>query len=124
MSEEQAAALTNESQPTTELRRWLVITPEYGEVVPVTDEGQGPMEYGCDAIQVDAETRRDAIVLGVALMRQREREYHYFRHCDGNPYVGVHAEPVNVDYEAHCQTCEACWEQHDDCPVALSLRGQ
>jgi hypothetical protein len=101
-------------------RRWRIITPEYGEVVPVTDEGQGPMEYGCDVIEVEAATRRDALVVGVALMRRHEREYHYFRHCDGNPYVGVRVVPVNVAWEAHCETCEACMD--GECAVALALR--
>lgn len=83
------------------LKRWLVLTPEYGEVIPITDEGQGPTEYQCDGIEVEAETKRDAILMGVRLMRANPRDYHWFRHVDGNPFVGVTAEEVPM-----CLACE------------------
>jgi hypothetical protein len=64
------------------MKRRYVVTPEYGEVVPVLDYSEGPLEYQADVIEVEAETKRDAIVLGVAVMRKNSREYHYFRsHC-------------------------------------------
>ena len=88
------------------MKRWYVFTPEYGEVIPITDEGQGPMEYNADVIEVEAETRRDALICGVRLMRANPREYHWFRHCDGNPFVGVKAEPV-LDM---CVACEGTGE--------------
>jgi hypothetical protein len=28
------------------MKRWWVISKEYGEVVPILDDGSGPMEYG------------------------------------------------------------------------------
>lgn len=84
------------------MKRWLVVTPEYGEVVPILDYGEGPLEYQADMIEVDAETRRDAIVLGVKLMRANSRKYHWFCHVDGNPFVGVKAEPV----PEMCRACE------------------
>lgn len=31
---------------------YLVISEEYGEVVPILDYGQGPTEYGCDICYV------------------------------------------------------------------------
>lgn len=74
------------------MRNYLIITPEYGEVVPITDEGQGPMEYQRDVFKIKAKSRRDALILGVSHMRKRPREFHYFRsHTDGNPFVGVQA---------------------------------
>ena len=84
------------------MKRWLVLTPEYGEVIPITDEGQGPTEYGRDAIEVEADTRRDAIWMGVKLMRADEQEYHWFRHADGNPFIGITAEEV----PPMCRACE------------------
>ena len=84
------------------MKRWLVVTPEYGEVIPITDEGQGPTEYQADCIEVEADTRRDAIVIGVMLMRTNNRDYHWFRHCDGNPYVGIKAELMPEP----CRACE------------------
>jgi hypothetical protein len=88
------------------VRRWLVLTPEYGVLIPVTDEGQGPIEYGCDGIEIEAETKRDAIVLGVKEMLKGGRGGHgrgeRYEWCrdqrDDNrsPYTGVYA----VDLEA------------------------
>lgn len=98
------------------MKRWLVITPEYGEVVPILDYGQGPLEYHSDVIEIEAETRRDALVLGVNLMRRNSCEYHWFRHCDGNPFVGVKAEVV----PEMCQACEGtgCTGAHPDEPCS------
>ena len=74
------------------MKRWMVVTPEYGEVIPILDYGEGPLEYQADVIEVEAETRRDAIIIGVALMRRDPSAYHWFEHADGNPYAGVKAE--------------------------------
>jgi hypothetical protein len=82
--------------------RWLVITPEYDEVVPILDDGTGPIEYGCDVIEIEAESRRDAIALGVNEMLKggRQNEYGFYKWCrmarsDGeSPYAGVRAEIV------------------------------
>jgi len=102
------------------MKLWRVVTPEYGEVVPVTDEGQGPMEYGCDVVEIEADTRRDAIVIGVKLMRTDLRRYRWFDKCGWeNPFSGVRAVLVNVAYEAHCETCEACLD--GDCDEAKAL---
>lgn len=94
------------------LKPWLVVSPEYGEVIPVTDDGQGPMEYGSDVVFVEAATRRDALLLGVALFRKQGAKYLYDAE---NPYAGVkvesqvcsaHGMPVwNGDYY-ECQRCE------------------
>lgn len=72
------------------LQPWMVCSPEYGTVIPVTDEGQGPTEYGCDVVFVEAETRRDALLFGVALLKQQGARY-----LDDaeNPYAGVTVEP-------------------------------
>ena len=89
---------------------WYVVTPEYGTVIPITDEGQGPMEYGCDVIEIEAEKRRDAIALGVREMLRLPS----FRWCadarsDGvSPYTGVKAWPKLPE-----ETC-ACWDKHKD----------
>ena len=40
------------------MRRWYVVTPEYGTVVPVLDYGQGPIEYGCDVVEIEATVLR------------------------------------------------------------------
>ncbi len=45
--------------------KYLVYTPEYGTVIPILDDGTGPMEYGCDVLHVRARNRRAAKVLAV-----------------------------------------------------------
>jgi hypothetical protein len=77
---------------------WEVISPEFGEVVPILDDGTGPMEYGCSYVEIQAPTRRAAIVaacktdefMGKGWSRgwaARQRE-------DGLcPYTGVKAYP-------------------------------
>ena len=85
------------------MKRWYVVTPEYGTVIPITDEGQGPMEYGSDVIEIEAETRRDAIALGVReMLRNPWRSKNWIcykwckdqRSCGLSPYAGVKAYPV------------------------------
>lgn len=86
------------------MKLWYVVTPEYGVVIPILDYGQGPVEYGCDVIEIEAETRRDAIALGVREMLRggkgghgRGERYEWCRdqRSDGlSPYAGVKAELV------------------------------
>ena len=83
------------------MKHWLVITPVYGEVVPVLDYGQGPMEYGADVIEIEAACARDAVALGVKEMLKGGRvdEWSSYKWCLGqrdageSPYAGVRAEP-------------------------------
>ena len=92
----------------TGLLPWLVCSPEYGEVVPVTDEGQGPMEYGCDVVHVEAESKRDALYLGVLLFRQQHARY--LRDAE-NPYAGVKVQSMRCPAHGLPQwrTREQCW---------------
>ena len=45
------------------MQRWYVLSPEYSEVIPVLDDGTGPMEYCRDVIEIEADTKRDKIPL-------------------------------------------------------------
>ena len=92
---------------------WLVVSPEYGTVIPILDYGQGPIEYGCDVVFVEAETRRDALLLGVALFRKSGAKY--LKDAD-NPYAGVkvesqycaaHGLPVWNRDHYECPQCDA-----------------
>jgi hypothetical protein len=71
--------------------RWLVIGPEYGTTINIgLDDGTGPMEYGCDVVEVEADTKCDAKVLGVALLR---RQPYLQRYAEENPFTGVRVMP-------------------------------
>lgn len=82
---------------------YYVVTPEYGDVVPVLDYGQGPIEYGRDVIEIEARNERDAIALGVREMLRQptDRFGNPYRYCRDarkhgeNPYVGVFVEPMD-----------------------------
>ncbi len=86
---------------------WLVVSPEYGTVIPVCDDGTGPMEYGAATIYIEAATKHDAILLGVKAMKARGDDWLADAEC---PYTGVTAEPVppcshgGISWE--CVECE------------------
>jgi hypothetical protein len=86
------------------LTKWAVIGPEYGTVIPVCD-GTGPLEYGCDYVEVEAETKRAALVLGVRLLRRQPYLQNY---SDENPFTGVRVEPLCPDCndDGPCLRCE------------------
>lgn len=98
------------------LSPFMVISPEYGIVIPIVD-GQGPTKYCRDVVFIEAETRRDALLLGVALLKARSARY--LDKCDGRgPYAGV--EVIAQRCPAHglavwnrdhyeCPSCEALW---------------
>ena len=77
------------------MKRWFVVTPPVGYTDIIVD-GQGPWIDESDVIEIEANTARDAIALGVKIML-KSREYHYCRYqrmdsC--SPYTGVKAIAV------------------------------
>lgn len=92
---------------------WLVSSPEYGEIVPILDDGTGPTEYGCDVVHVEAFNKQDALYLGVLLLKQQGAKY--LDHAE-NPYAGVrvesclcpaHGMPVWKGDHYECRQCES-----------------
>ena len=81
--------------------RYYVVTPQYGQTIPILDDGSGPEEWDADVIEVEARTKRAAIIKGVKLMLMgNRREHRWCRDCrrDGmNPFKGVKAIPVEDD---------------------------
>lgn len=92
-------------------RCYLVISPEYGEVVPILDYGQGPVEYGHDVVYAFARNARRAKVLGVRWFRRQGA--HYLRHAE-NPFAGMTVERMefcdrcNHILSRPCLCCEVC----------------
>jgi hypothetical protein len=87
------------------LKSYLVVTPEYGVEDVIPGLGCGPMEYGCDCIEVEAENARDAKAFGVKLMLQESSPVPHvkFEWCKSqklsgeSPYTGVKVEPYIVN---------------------------
>lgn len=71
--------------------KYLVVTPEY------SDGGSEyePPEYGCDVVEVEAPTKRAAIIAGVKRMLAGSRRafpwVHYQRGDGCSPFTGVKA---------------------------------
>ena len=80
------------------MKKWLVYTPNY-EVYPALPFGDCPEpgEWGADCVEVEAETKHDAIVCGLRLIRQQA--CHYFNHWDEecNPMAVLKAEQYEDD---------------------------
>lgn len=81
------------------MARFYVVTPEYSYVVPVLDDGTGPLECGADVFEVEADSKQDAVALGVKEMLRGRVGHERYRWCvdarrDGvSPYAGVKAIP-------------------------------
>ena len=80
------------------MKRYYVVGPEYGTVVPVLDFGEGPTEYGCDVVAVEAPDSQTAKAIGIRLMRQDPSSY-LSRYNDENPFSGLRVEEVPDDDE-------------------------
>lgn len=104
------------------MTHYLVISPEYGTVIPILDYGEGPMEYGRDVVCVDAATKRQAKVLGVRKMRNDAHCHYHADHCDTNPFTGVAVEPAECAHGKRCYCgCEECPEcEAETAPTTLS----
>lgn len=83
------------------MKRYIVYSPEY-QCVPMSYDPPDPGEYGADACEVEANNKRDAIMLGVAqIMRTQRRSYAEDNRGDGlPPWAGYKAEQVCA-HECH-----------------------
>ncbi len=84
------------------MTKFYVVTPEYGTVIPVCDDGTGPYEYQADLVEIEADTPRDAIALGVKWMlgKTANRDYRWCRDARSSgesPYAGVKAFPIGAE---------------------------
>ena len=82
---------------------YAVISPEYDEVVPVLDYGEGPIERGADVVMVEARNKREAKILGLKELRKLPKGW-INRHRDrqSNPFVGLTVEEV-PEYDPYIQ---------------------
>jgi len=71
--------------------RWFVITPPYERYPGNAWGNPEPPEYGADVVEVEAETKRKALVEGVRELRRTHSRW--LQDYDGNPFTGLTVEP-------------------------------
>ena len=65
--------------------KWCVFTPAYGE----------QYSYGSDTTEVQAHSRREALVIGLRVLRALGSRWIQDQQSDGrNPFNGLKAEPL------------------------------
>ena len=92
-------------------RDYLVVSPEVGVMIPVLDDGSGPIEYGRDVALVRTSLGpREAKVAAVALWRRGliSSDWIHDAEC---PFAGVTVEPYQID-----EVEEEFWEWELGCP--------
>ena len=57
------------------VRWYYVVTPEYEQVVPILDDGTGPVELVSDVAYVEAKNQREALVFGVRELRRDKSKW-------------------------------------------------
>ena len=89
------------------MTRYWVVSPEWEETYPILDDGTGPTESFCAAVQVEAATKREAKVKAIHtpeledwVRRQRSEGY--------NPFIGL---KVVVDEACICPCEEFVWDE-------------
>ena len=107
------------------LRPYYVVSPEY-EMYSDQDE---PPEWGCDVVEVEAGTKREAVVIGVRrLLGSRHQTWPKLNRMDErSPFAGMRAElavcghgiPHFVLVRDHAvdQVCWACKKEFESCAV-------
>jgi hypothetical protein len=91
--------LSEEQRWLKSLKRWLVCSPKYGTMVPVLDDGSGPTEYGCDVVEIEAVNKRDALILGLKLMRKEYPDGWHNQDLSENPFKGMRVEEYPEEYD-------------------------
>ena len=73
------------------MSKWAVMSPEYADVVPTLDDGTGPEEWGRDYVEVEAQTKREAVRLGYQLLKSQPWFKRWWDR-DRHPYAYITAE--------------------------------
>ncbi|MFH1603338.1 MAG: hypothetical protein ABIH03_05470 [Pseudomonadota bacterium] len=91
------------------LRPWQVVTGEYAYHEAVLDDGSGPDYTVRDYVNVWAETKADAKVVAVKIMRASPVDYPFIRDCDC-PFHGMDVQ------QGWCPHGVPVWEWEDCLP--------
>ena len=73
------------------MTHWLVMSPEYDTVLPILEDGSGPIETGRDVAEVEASTKAAARRLGYAKLKGEPWFRKYFER-DKHPYAYLTVE--------------------------------
>lgn len=76
------------------MKTWFVCTPEYWTSPQIMYGDPDPGEHGCDIVEVQARTKRDAKIIAVRAFRKADCKY---LQDAGNPFTGITAETFD-DY--------------------------
>lgn len=77
------------------MTRWYVFTPEHESIVPLLDDGSGPIEYGSEVVEVEAPTMKEALILGLRELRKSPSGWiNRYRDKAANPFTGLKAVPM------------------------------
>lgn len=78
------------------LKLYFVVGPENVDYSGVYGDPPEPPEYGCDCVMIEAENKRDAVMLGVQeILRTQRRSTAEDNRGDGlPPWAGYRAEEV------------------------------
>jgi hypothetical protein len=80
------------------LRHFFVYSPEY----ETPAYGMNPPEWGSDVVQVEAASKRDALLLGVKEMERKCMRWVRNNRWDGKPpWAGIKVEKVPVEPMGH-----------------------
>lgn len=55
------------------LKKYVVMSEIYSEIVPILDDGTGPTEEAYDYIEIEAENKTDAKILGIKLWQEQHK---------------------------------------------------
>lgn len=92
-------------------RTYFVISPEVEEVVPLLDDGTGPIEVGRYVDEVQASSKREAIRVAYADPDAEIHRWVEINRGDGrHPFSGLTVE------HQHCEhgTCPDLWDNAED----------
>jgi len=97
------------------MTHYIVVSEEVGEVIPILDYGQGPIEYFRCVAVVDAPNPSKAKAMAL-----KTKEFNaWLEECSGdNPFVGLKVEKGLCPHGiCQCEIC--CGNDEPTCPECL-----
>ena len=74
-----------------------MVSPEHETHFGCADPPEPP-EYGCDVVEIEADSKRDAVILGVSMLLKDHKSWASMNRQDGlPPWAGYKVEEVPTD---------------------------